>query len=354
MKIGFDARLMSVPGGIGRYCRELLMHLSAQNPMNTYVVLVKKIPEDFPERLNIEWIETPIHWYTIAEQLTLGRLMNRRHDIDLWHIPHWNVPYTLARPFVMTVHDFIFEEYPTHNGTSWGKLRFILNWGVWRMLLIYNLKRAQTVITVSNYVKGEIIQRFPWAARKITTIYNGVSDLTQIKHSEKPSAKAPYFLLVGNSYPHKNHALVFKTLAENPDLDARIMIVTHRDRFSESAAAHRDDRVQFVFDGTDEELATLYADCTALIFPSLSEGFGIPPLEAFMFGKPVIAAKTSCLPEILGELPFWIDPTSTTDLAAAMRTVLLGDSGSPEARKKLAESFSWKTTALSTQKTYKM
>ncbi len=357
MKIGFDARLMSVPGGIGRYCRELLLHLTLQNPDDTYIVIVKKIPHDFPARENISWIESPIHWYTWAEQYTLGKLMNRRFDINLWHIPHWNVPVSLNVNFVMTIHDFIFEEFPTHDGSLFGKITFIFNWSVWRMLLIFNLKRAQKIITVSQYVRDEIVRRYPWAASKIEVTLLGVSTLCS--DNKSPTPPSPYFLMVGNSYPHKNHALVFKTFAEHPELTAHLYVVTHRDRFSEEAArqTHGDARIHFVFDAPDTELGALYNGCTALIFPSLSEGFGIPPLEAFSFGKHVIAAKTSSLPEILGDLPFWIEPNDTTALYNAIMQALshsaLNDFEHTETRKKHAAKFTWEKTALSTQNIYK-
>lgn len=361
MTIGFDARLMSVPGGIPRYCRELLINLTEVSPETQFVVIVKKIPDDFPDRTNIRWIESSIHWYGWREQINLGQLMNSQTDVDLWHIPHWNVPLTLRRPFVMTFHDFIFEDFPTHDGSLRGKLKYAARLMVWRALISATLRRARAIITVSNYVKQRLIDRFPHVAQKTTTIYCGLTQLPPAQ-AQETAITTPYFLVVGNSYPHKNHGLIFKTILEQPKLGAHWYIVTHRDRFSEAHAqevvtlglAHR---VHFLFDASDATLAWLYEHATALVLPSFAEGFGIPPLEALSFGKPAIVAKTTSLPEVLGDLATWFSPESSRELGTALCDALkhtaITDRGVIERRKQHAARFTWKQAALSTRNLYK-
>lgn len=358
MIIGFDARFMSVPGGLGRYCRELLIELTAQNIADTYVIIVKNIPEDFPPRTNIRWVVTPIHWYTITEQFSLGRLMNAQKDVQLWHIPHWNIPITLQKPFVMTFHDFIFEEFPTHNNTMLGMLRFKIKWLFWRAALAINLARARAIMTVSEYVRSQIVERFPHVTSKIRVTLVG---LTRLPASHPPhfAVHEPFFLMVGNSYPHKNHALILRMLEiHGTDLAEHFYHLTHRDRFSEELertiqSKNLDGRVHIVFDAPDTTLAWMYEHCEALILPSLSEGFGIPPLEAFSYGKPAIVAKTSSLPEILGDHAYWFDPRDPEQLFTAIQTSKSDSTSASLSRREHAAKFTWHTAALSTQKIYK-
>ncbi|MCX6780614.1 MAG: glycosyltransferase family 1 protein [Candidatus Magasanikbacteria bacterium] len=360
MIIGFDARFMSVPGGIPRYCRELLIEMSELEPETGFVVLVKNIPTDFPKRVNITWIETDIHWYSLREQFSLGRLMNAQ-NVDLWHIPHWNVPFTLRTPFVMTFHDFIFEHYPTHARNWRAAILWRIKLFLWRALLGYNIFRARAVITVSNFVKNQLVTRHVWAQKKITAIHLGLSRLPQPK---KPhfAVEEPFFLVVGNSYPHKNHRIVFKTALELPGQRAHWYFLTHKDRFSEQLETEAQqlglsNRVHYAFDASDETLAWMYEHCTALVLPSQSEGFGIPPLEAFSFGKPAIVARTSSLPEILGPLAQWFSPDSSSELATTLQHTLQHASthsaALSETRKSHASRFTWRTTALSTLKIYR-
>lgn len=361
MTIGFDARLMSVPGGIPRYCRELLINMTELSPETQFVVIVKHIPTDFPQRKNIRWVVTDIHWYGWREQIQLGRLMNAECDVDLWHIPHWNVPFTLRRPFIMTFHDFIFEDFPTHDGSLFGRLKYFMRLLVWRMMIRRVLSRARAIITVSAYVQQRIIKRFPHVAEKTTVTHVGLTKLPPAQQPTTPIS-TPFFLVVGNSYPHKNHRLIFKTILEQPKLSAHWYIVTHRDRFSEANEQEvqtlgLSNRIHFLFDASDTTLAWLYEHTTALVLPSFAEGFGIPPLEALSFGKPVIVAKTTSLPEVLGDLATWFSPESSQELGTALYDALkhttTTDRGVIERRKQHAAQFTWKQTALSTRKIYK-
>lgn len=361
MTIGFDARLMSVPGGIPRYCRELLLELSRQNPQTKYVVLVKFVPTDFPERTNIEWLPTPIQWYGWAEQIKLGFLMNRRTDVDLWHIPHWNVPLTLRRPFIMTIHDFILEEFPTHSNKPVGQIIFRIRRQVWRWLLNRNVARAQKIITISDFIKNKICERWPIVVKKVFVTSLGVTPAAKLT-ATSPIIQPPYFLVVGNSYPHKNLHLILETYAQHPEITAPTIIATHRDRFSqaladESQARELSNRIKFLFDVDDQTLNNLYQNAAALVFPSLAEGFGLPPLEAFAYGLPVIALPLPPLQETLGNLAIWTK-NEPTGLANSLKNIINRSEPETETtkntRRDCAAQFTWLKTALSTQKIYEI
>lgn len=357
MIIGFDARLMSVPGGLGRYSAELLQEMIKQNPNDFFVIIVKKIPKIFSNSKNIRWIETDIHWYGLEEQIKLGQIMNSQKDVQLWHIPHWNVPVTLKTPFVMTFHDFIFEEFPTHQNSLIKVVKYKIKWFFWRILLSINFRRARKIITISNYVREQIIHRAPFTSKKVTVIYNGLTHLPKATNPNFHVSK-PYFLMVGNAYPHKNHAIILSLLKKyHQQISEHFYLITHRDRFSEAlektvARAQLSDRIHIVFDAPDTVLSWMYENCEALIFPSLSEGFGIPPLEAFSYKKTVIAAKTSSLPEILGNNVYWFDPASKDDLFTGILNSKKDSESKKDLRFACAQKYSWASSAKSTRNLY--
>jgi glycosyltransferase involved in cell wall biosynthesis len=160
--------------------------------------------------------------------------------------------------------------------------------------------------------------------------------------------------MVGNSYPHKNHAIVLKLLKKyRAQISEHFYLLTHRDRFSEAlqktiSDANLSDRIHIVFDASDTTLAWMYEKCKALVFPSLSEGFGIPPLEALSYKKPVVAAKTSSLPEILGDEAYWFDPTNEATLFEALLNVDKQKIFNESVLKK----YSWTVAAKSTRNLY--
>ncbi len=346
MFLGIDGRFMRVPGGLGRYTRELITHLAGQSPQDHFTVLVLPETPNLPTMRNVEYIEVAIPWYGIAEQIKLGLIMNRMTRVETWFIPHWNVPLFLFQPFVFTIHDFIFEEFPTYSPGRWNKINFFIKWGIWRMLLGWNVQRTKGIITVSEFVKKGVIERFPWAASKTVAIYPGVSAPLP---SNASTPAAPFFMMVGNSYPHKNQTLLFAAYAAHPEFTTETIIFTHQDRFSEQLAARNtDSRIKIVFDAPDEIICAHYAAAAALIFPSRAEGFGFPPLEALSYGTPAIVAHTSVMPEILKDNVTWVSPDDSEELFAAMKRILTlpkpGDAG-----KKFAATFQWKNAALSTR-----
>ena len=172
----------------------------------------------------------------------------------------------------------------------------------------------------------------------------------------------PYFLYVGNAYPHKNLEtllVAFRRLRDEK-LEARLVLVGKSDYFHErirAEAARLGLEKDVIFWGfaPDRELAELYRRARAYVFPSLLEGFGLPPLEAMRYGIPVAAAGNSCLPEVLGDAAAYFEPTDVADMARVMRRVFedealrrnLGEKGP-----RRVANFSWRRCAEETLKVY--
>lgn len=337
MRIGIDARMLGPNvggGGLGRYVEELVRELGQLDHKNRYVLFLKKenlkLVEEVAEKRLAD-----IHWYTLKEQLLMPRLIDREH-LDLVHFPHWNVPLLLRTPFIVTIHDLILLEEPdSAKATTRHPLVSLAKRVAHRIVLKRALKRARSIIAVSAYTKSAILRHFPWVpSEKIHVIHEGLTQFSEHAPRLKPGATThsvlPYFLYVGNAYPHKNlesllHAFSF-FYKLHPEV--RLVLAGRNDVFYERLKKELveidvpEDKIEFHLNPSDEDLARLYRDATLYLFPSRSEGFGLPPLEAMSFGVPVAAARRTSLPEILGDAALWFNPEDIEEMVEAMEIAL--------------------------------
>ncbi|OGL72432.1 hypothetical protein A3C96_03975 [Candidatus Uhrbacteria bacterium RIFCSPHIGHO2_02_FULL_60_10] len=332
MRIGIDARFYGPAGrGLGRYLSELIAELERQDQTNEYVVFLRHANwNDYrPQNPRFSKALADIPWYGWREQIFLPPLLRRRR-LDLVHFPHFNVPLLYRRPFVVTIHDLILLKYPTPRASFLGPIIFWLKYKVYRLVIASALRRARTVITVSQTTKQDLEQTFPFAKQKNIIVTHEASAGNFSAPDSPPATRhsslaTPYFLYVGSAYPHKNLetllAAFVRFRANHPEY--RLVIVGAHDRFmtrlmNEARAHGRDRQVEFRGAVSDSELARLYDEAIAYVFPSLCEGFGLPPLEAMSRGLPVAAARASCLPEILGDAAVYFDPQNPVAIAAAL------------------------------------
>src|SRR3989339_1319260 len=366
MRIGIDARMLGPNvggGGLGRYVEELVSELGQLDHKNRYVLFLKeeKQVEKVDEVAKVEKRITNTHWYTLKEQLVMPRLIDREH-LDLVHFPHWNVPLLLRTPFIVTIHDLILLEEPrSAKATTRHPLVFFLKRLAYRIVLRSSLKRARAIIAVSKYTKSSILTHFPWVpAEKIHVVYEGLTNLRNalkidemrraggVKRSSRSSATvrtlnteaqadrdfesiSPYFLYVGNAYPHKNLESLLHAFSFFHKLhpEVRLVLAGRNDIFYErlkKELAQIDvapEAVEFTLNPSDADLANLYRGATLYLFPSRSEGFGLPPLEAMSFGVPVAAARRNSLPEILGDAALWFNPDDIQEMVSVMETALV-------------------------------
>lgn len=337
MRIGIDARMLDPNvggGGLGRYVEELVHELTQLDHKNRYLLFLKDAEqvEKVDEVEKVEKRIANIHWYTLKEQLVMPGIIDREH-LDLIHFPHWNVPLFLRTPFVLTIHDLILLDEPgSAKATTRHPLVYLAKRIAHRIVLHRALKRARAIIAVSQYTKSAILCHFPWVpSEKIHVVYEGLTNLSHLPTSA-PShlSTSPYFLYIGNAYPHKNLESLLHAFSFFHKLhpDVRLVLAGRNDIFYERLKrelAEIDvppDHVEFLLNPTDEELAHLYRGATLYLFPSRSEGFGLPPLEAMSFGVPVAAARRTSLPEILGDAALWFNPDDIESMVEAMETAL--------------------------------
>lgn len=369
MRIGIDARLIEETG-VGRYTRNLIRELGRIDKENSYVVFLRQSSFASFQPPNQRWSKrlTEVPWHTVTEQLVMPKLF-RDAKLDLVHIPYHNPPIFYSGRTVVTIHDLTILHFDTGRATTLPLPLYKLRRVGYRIALTVGLRRVQKIIAVSRATKQEIMDHFRIPPEKIMVTYEGVDERVKSQESrvksEKPLVEPPYFLYVGNAYPHKNlETLIsaFKSLITHHSSPITLVLVGKEDFFYRRAKElvnkqNLNDRVIFFDEADDRQLASLYTHAIALVFPSLMEGFGLPGLEAMAHGIPVVCSDIAVFREIYQEDAVYFDPTSYSDIAAKLNNIL----SSKELRERLIrggfrriQRFSWHGLAEKTLNVYNM
>lgn len=370
MRIGIDARFFGALGkGLGRYTQKLIEHLEKIDHENQYFIfLVRENFEEYqPRNKNFQKVLADFRWYTLAEQFKFPGLL-KKYRLDLVHFPHFNVPLLYRRPFVITIHDLILLNFPTLRGTTRSAFGYGFKFLAYRLVIWSAIRRAQKVIAVSNFTRDDIRKNYSIVPEKIAVTYEAADhflgsnlSLTGEELKVKYGIISPYLLYVGNAYPHKNLERLVLAFVEikkaYPKLS--LVLVGKEDYFYQ-----RIKRLVFdqkipavIFSGfiPDEHLQAVYENSEAYVFPSLYEGFGLPPLEAMVREVPVVAADRPCLREILGDSAEYFDPEDESDMARKIIAVLANEEIKAQLKNKgraRVKEFSWDKMATATLKIY--
>ncbi len=366
MKILIDGRGINKTG-IGRYINNTLRELLLIDKKNDYELLIR--PEDRAglklSASNLELVDADAKWFGAKEQTELINIINNRKP-DLVHFTNFNFPVAYKGKFVITIHDLTLLNFKNYRPSAASRLLYKLKDQVMRnVILKQGVKKASAVIVPTRYVKDDVAKTFKVPKNKIVVTKEAVDmDFSSPAiNLEKNGINKPFVLYVGNAYPHKNlerMVLAFGRLITKYLLDYQLVIAGKKDSFHNSleqaiADANLQDRVVFTGFVSDRELAGLYKNSKLYIFPSLSEGFGLPPLEAMAHGLPVASSNATCLPEVLGDAAVYFDPRSDAEMADAMLSVLSDEKLSNDLIKKglkQVKKYSWKQTAKETLKIY--
>jgi alpha-1,3-rhamnosyl/mannosyltransferase len=363
VRIGIDAR-KAADYGIGTYICSLTAHLVRQYPSCRWFLFHRPGDEGLlPDGENVTLVPERAGTYTIRELIALS-LRSRQCRLDLFHAPHYTLPLRLPCPSVVTVHDLIhllFREYLPHP-LARHYARYMIGRAV---------REAAGVITVSWSTEGDIRKHFPEARSRISVIPNGVEQtfsprpLPEVREwlSHSLDMKGAYLLFVGNPKKHKNLDLLMRAFARihssYPGLEL-VVVGGGREQHSELSDRARalgiHSRTRLFGNVDRETLALLYSAASVFVFPSLYEGFGLPPLEAMSCGAPVAASSSSSIPEVLGPAAAYFSPENVDSLMTALCD-LLDHPGKRErlARlgKKRSRLFSWEEAARQTMVLYR-
>lgn len=370
MLIGIDARFFGLLGkGLGRYTQKLIEHLEAVDGENQYVVFLRKenFDEYQPFNKNFRKVLADYRWYSFAEQIFFPRLLNK-YKFDLVHFPHFNVPILYRRKFALTIHDLILLHFPTIRATRLNPLFYWLKYLAYKWTIGSAIARAKSIIAVSEFTKNDIIGQYPKAKEKILVTYEASDDLCRISNVqphlilEKCGIIKPYLLYVGNAYPHKNLEKLIDAfelvLMRYPNM--QLALVGKEDFFYKRLKQYSVKKniagVHFLGFVSDQDLDVLYRFADAYVFPSLYEGFGLPPLEAMAKGAVVVSSDHACMKEVLGDSALFVDARSAESFASGVSKVFedkalrqdLIQKGYQQIKK-----YSWEKMALETLEIYK-
>ena len=279
--------------------------------------------------------------------------MRLRHrfpvDLDVWHGLHQHMRYrppVNCRRNIITVHD-LNHVYAKKGLSLWWQ----------NMRLTRHLRRAHQLVAISQYAANDLRLHLPWAP-EATVIHNGAADLTQAPQTPIDALEGQAFMLhISRMSPSKNVQTLIDMAAIWPE---RLLALVGPD--SAEVQAHQArvkalglHNVRFFTDVNESQKTWLYAHCDAFLFPSLMEGFGLPPIEAMFFGKPVIVARRTSLPEICGEgAAYWDDfePESMRRITQTWIDRHLAHKAWATRARQQAERYTWAKAATSYVGTY--
>lgn len=336
MRVAIDIRRAG-DFGIGTYIRNIVHQLGQQDRESSYLLIGTRKHRDEIDSLpeNFELLEYPAPPGSLRTHLHLPLLLARR-GADVLHMPWFYAPAVLPCRLVMTVHDLTDVLHPAH-GTS----RAVR--GVRRHLARRALVRASRILAVSQTTRRDLARSFTIPESKIDVVYNAL-DERFVREPVTPDADRilarlavnyPFVLYAGNIKPQKNlarlieaFAVVKGELAGHAEL-AQLKLIVIGDELAKYPDLRRAvvrtrvrEEVRFLGFLPHSVLRVFYARARAFLFPSLYEGFGLPPLEAMAHGTPVVTSNTSSLPEVLDQAALLVNPENVFDIARGIRQAL--------------------------------
>ena len=367
MRIAIDARKWR-DFGIGTYVRNVVRRLARLDRETTYFLFCKASDEatlrDLAE--NFVPVVDDAGGYGFREHVSIPRKL-RRLKADLLHTPHYVLPLLCTTPAVVTVHDCIHLLFPQYlpNRYAWRYAHYMMGSAI---------KRSALVFTVSEASRRDILHFFPWADPEKVQVVPNALDASMLEDPgeeetervrERYQIRGRFVLYAGNIKPHKNlERLItaFSLLKRRSGFeDVRLVIVGSGEenkyaglrRTAEITGLRND--VRFFGFVPDRTLAALYRLASVFAFPSLYEGFGLPPLEALACGTPVVTSKLSSLPEVVGDAAVFVDPWSIEDISEGLVRALDDESLRASLRAKGLErvkTFSWERSVRSVHAGY--
>jgi len=371
VRVAIDIRRIT-DFGVGTYTRNAVRTLTRLDRENEYFLL--GMPGRFADIGPL-----PPNFVTIPAQpdaLSLGSFFQlhrilKQERCDLLHVPHlfWK-PQAIPCPYVVTVHDLLDHMYRVN---SHSELKRTLHFYFTKRVL----HRAARIFAVSNFSKKDTERLFKVPPQKIDVIYNAIDDRFLKGHAseidrqfiaERYQVNYPFLLYAGRISPHKNvvriieafGALKAELAKESQYQDLKLIII------GDEVSKHPDLRRAVVKSGVQndvrflgfvpiEVLRIFYDRAKIFVFPSLYEGFGLPPLEAMAHGTPVVTSNTSSIPEVVGNAAVMVNPENVFEIMRALHRVLLDST----AREKLkargldqAQKFSWDTSVRQMLRAY--
>lgn len=369
LRIAIDARMYGLEHtGIGKYIMELVQNLATVDNNNEYTIILRKnYFESLKLASNFKKIKADFRQYSFSEQILLPKILNGENP-DIVHFPHFNIPILYKGPYVVTIHDLLMHKQKGFETTTLPPWIYLIKRLGYRSVFDTAIRRAIKIIVPSEAVKKELENYYHLNSEKLKVCYEGVSELaTNVQISSlmaKYQIEKPYFIYTGNAYPHKNlKRLIEATISLNTErsIKAHTVIVSARNFFVKKLERLINDMgaeqyVRLLGFVPDNELGTLYKHSCAFTFPTLSEGFGIPGLDAFAAGTLVLASEIPVLKEIYGSHAIYFNPFDFSSIVQAMEFVLEMEPNKRQERildaRDFVKRYSWHKMAQETLQIY--
>lgn len=363
MRILIDGRLYGLENaGLGRYLNNLIAELSKIDSENEYILLLrKKYFDTLTLPTNWKKVLTDFRHYSFKEQFILPGLIKKENP-DLVHFPHFNIPVLYSGKYVVTIHDLLMHKQIGLSATTLPAPIYFIKRLAYRFVFDRAVNRSAAVIVPSYAIKNELEKIYKGISNKVSVTYDGLDE--KISTTNGTKIDSTYFVYTGSAYPHKNLKRLIQAMVHlnvNRNKKIRLMIASARNAFTkrvekmiaEHGAGNLVKLLGFV---PDNELGTLYKNSLAFVFPSLSEGFGLPGLEAMNAGTLVLASEIPVFKEIYGSHAIYFNPLDFSSIEKVMKSA---SEMEPTERKnrieegqKFAKKYSWAKMAKETLKVY--
>jgi glycosyltransferase involved in cell wall biosynthesis len=330
MKILIDARLYGLENaGLGRYVNNLIKNLALLDRENDYTILLRQ--SYFKDlKLPSNWVKVLADYrhYSFREQLFLPFVI-WKHKPDIVHFPHFNIPVFYRGKFVVTIHDMLMHNQKGKDATTLIAPLYLIKRRGYRFVFNMAVKNSDSIIVPSATVKEEIIKEYKVPPLKIHVTYEGVDEaISGTVQFSKP--KIPYFIYAGNAYPHKNIKTLIEAILKlnnNYGQYAQLYIASARNIFTQRLEKYISElkaEKYVILQGfvSDARLSELYKNSTGFVFPSLSEGFGLPGLEAIKNGTLLLASNIPVFKEIYSDTALYFEPKNPASIVKKMAEAL--------------------------------
>ena len=365
MKIGITAEALNIGGaGIGTYTHNLIKNLNKINKIHTYLIECEN--EDVFPNLDKIIISNPFDkiskLYLWHPYLSI-KLNSQNYDLDIIHSLNQGPAFFKLKKqkYIITIHDILPIVFP--------KVRPFKVFLVYKFLLPRTLKTSDKIIADSNSTKNDLITYFNIPEEKIRVILLAADEkFKSLNNKETKEVKYkyhlnfPFILYVGGLAVHKNIPALIKAFykVKKKGIQHKLVITgrkrwKYKEIFEMIAKLNLQNEVIFTGYVSDGDLPALYNAADLFVYPSLYEGFGLPPLESMACGTPVITSNTSSLPEVVGDAGIMVDPYDVDGMADAMHEVLTNEGLRVDMTKKgleRAKMFSWEKCARETLGVY--
>lgn len=365
-RIGIDCRLAGPKhAGIGRYTQNLVLELLKIKQTKIKWILffsnknqVREVLGITAKNKNVEIIIANIKHYGLDEQTKLNKVF-KEANLDLLHVPHFNIPISYKGKLIITIHDLLWHEQKGKSVTTLGPIKYYLKYFAYLYITKRAVKKAETILVPTETIKKTVCHYYPFAKKKIIISKEGIATSYQQELKKKNPAKKrikKQIVYTGSLYPHKNIELVIKSLKKLTRY--KLIIVGSRSVFQDrtkNLVSRFKAKKQVEFRGylDDQKLIKLYQESMALVQPSLSEGFGLTGIEAMASKTPVLASNIEVFKEIYQDAAIFFDPKNCNDFAQKVKELEYA-SRSQIIKKGIAvaKQYSWQEMAEKTYQEY--